>query len=446
LFGTDGVRGLANVEPITPACCVRIAQSAAQILVEPSLNRPKVVLGRDTRASGEMLEAAVAAGLASAGIDVLLTGIVPTPAVSYLTRKHAADFGIVISGSHNPFEDNGIKFFAATGYKLTDAQELAIEERYWHPVTPNRTGQSVGRIRALEYPTESYGAYAAATFPEQFDLKGIRIAVDAANGAGYRTTPLVLAELGADVQLFNAEPDGWNINLDCGSTHPETLVELTKSSGAQLGLAHDGDADRLLFCDENAVPLDGDELLAIAAAFFLERGELAKQTVAATIMSNFGLERAVAQRGGKVIRSNVGDRFVIEAMIEHDLNLGGEQSGHLVFGNYATTGDGLVSALQILRIMIFTGKPLSELRKILVKVPQAQRNIAVREKVPFDKLPSLQEKLRIARAILNGEGRVLLRYSGTESKARLLLEGPDAGQLEIIADDLAGEIEALLGR
>lgn len=445
LFGTDGIRGIANSEPITAGSALRLAQAAVRVLVKETACAT-VVVGRDTRASGETLESAIAAGLASCGVNVLLAGIVPTPAVAYLTTRYSASFGIVISASHNPFQDNGIKFFGANGYKLNDESESAIESEYYLP-RPYQlpTGRSIGRIRRMNEAVEDYAVFAASTVSGDFSLTGVKVTVDAANGAAYQTTPMVLTMLGAAVDLHSGSPDGFNINADCGSIYPPTLSRLVQESGAAFGIAHDGDADRLLFCDDHGVPLDGDELLAIAALDLLKRNQLQKSTLVATVMSNFGLDKTLQQHGGKVFRAEVGDRFVIDALLQQQLNLGGEQSGHLVFRDFTTTGDGLIAALQIISIMLRTGEPLSELRRVLDKFPQVLCNIAVREKVPFEKFARLMERLREAESALKGKGRVMLRYSGTEPKARLLLEGSDADELHQLAETIVEELAKSLG-
>ncbi len=446
LFGTDGVRGMANSEPITAASALRLAQAAVRVLVRGE-NHLTVVVGRDSRASGEMLESAVAAGLASNGIQVLLAGIVPTPAVAYLTITHGAAFGIVISASHNPFEDNGIKFFGPDGYKLSDHSEQAIESEYHRPGTyPLPTGKSVGRISRIRQATEEYVAFAASTVPKNFSLSGVKIAVDMANGAAYQTTPMVLATFGAHVELHSSSPDGFNINANCGSTHPSNLSRLVQESSAAFGLAHDGDADRLLLCDDHGAALDGDELMAIAATDLLPRNQLQQNTLVATVMSNFGLDEVLQRLGGKVFRTEVGDRHVIDALVQQHLNLGGEQSGHLVFRDFTTTGDGLIAALQIIAIMSRTGKPLSELRQVLHKFPQVLRNVTVREKAPFDQFNRLTTQLREAESQLSGRGRVMLRYSGTEPKARLLLEGTDVDELNSLAEAIVDELAKSLGK
>ena len=445
LFGTDGVRGIANIEPITAQSALKLAEAAARVLTRRQSNS-RAIVGRDTRASGEMLESAIAAGLASRGVNVILAGIVPTPALAYLTPTHEAVFGVIVSASHNPYQDNGIKFFGPDGYKLSDQLELAIEAEFFRTESGQPApAKSIGRISRLRDSVEQYAAFALSTVPKGFSLSGTTIAFDAANGAAYETTPLVLARLGAQVKLMAAAPDGFNINRECGSIHPEGLGELVRKSGAAFGFAHDGDADRILFCDETGDPLDGDELLAIAGIDLLSRGQLRQNTLVATVMSNFGLDAVLGRQGGKVLRTNVGDRFVMDAMIQHQLNFGGEQSGHVIFKDFVTTGDGLVSALQFMNILKRTGKPLRELRKLLNKFPQILRNVVVREKLPFEQFSGLMRQVAQAQSRLAGNGRVLLRYSGTEPKARLLLEGPDAGELEELAEGIIQELEKNLG-
>jgi len=445
LFGTDGVRGPANTEPITSTSALRLMSAAAAVLAGNE-ERPRAIVGRDTRASGEMLESAIAAGLTANGVNVILAGVIPTPAVAYFTTTHDAAFGVVISASHNPFNDNGIKFFGGDGYKVSGLVEAAIEAEYFQPTArPLRTGRSIGRINRLTDAPEQYAAFAVNTFPKDLSLSGTKIVVDTANGAAYQTTPLVLTRLGASVDLHFASPNGWNINERCGSTHPSTLSQKIKESGATLGLAHDGDADRLLFCDETGDPLDGDELLAIAAIDLLSHDKLKSRTLVTTIMSNFGLDHLLDQNGGKVLRTEVGDRHVIDAMVRHHLNLGGEQSGHLIFRDFITTGDGLVAALQILAVVSRTKKPLSELRQVLKKLPQLKRDMRVLEKTPIDQFPSLAKLLSESESQLVGKGRILLRYSGTEPKIRLLVEGPEPSILERIADRIVAEVTRNLG-
>ena len=443
MFGTDGIRGIANQEPLTAGSVVKLAQAAAAILAalddQPSRT---VLVGRDTRGSGDFLEAALAAGLASAGFDVLLTGPVPTPAVAYLTAFHQAAFGVVLSASHNPFRDNGIKFFGSDGYKLDDALEDAIEDRFAKPV--NGPSVEAGRIRPLSGAIEGYVNFACSTVPKELSLRGLKVVLDLANGAASQTTPLALERLGASIEVHSATPDGRNINENCGSMHPQVLRRLVLTSGANVGLAHDGDADRLLLVDETGYLLDGDDILAIAGSHLVSRGILRSKTVVATVMSNYGLDALLGGQGVTILRTPVGDRHVVESMRRHDLNLGGEQSGHVIFRDFTTTGDGLVSALQILSIMQLSGQPLSSLRQALRKFPQELRNLPVRQKIPFDQFPSLNAAMVAAEKTLAGKGRVVLRYSGTEPKARLLLEGPDADLLRRLGDDIQAEIERAL--
>jgi phosphoglucosamine mutase len=443
MFGTDGIRGIANQEPLTAGSVVKLAQAAAAILAALD-NQPSrtVLVGRDTRGSGDFLEAALAAGLASAGFDVLLTGPVPTPAVAYLTAFHQAAFGVVLSASHNPFRDNGIKFFGPDGYKLDDALEDAIEDRFSNPV--NGPSIDAGRIRPLSGAIEVYVNFACSTVPKELSLRGLKVVLDLANGAAYQTTPFALERLGASIEVHSATPDGRNINENCGSMHPQVLRELVLKSGANVGLAHDGDADRLLLVDETGYLLDGDDILAIAGSHLVSRGILRSKTVVATVMSNYGLDALLGGQGVTILRTPVGDRHVAESMRRHDLNLGGEQSGHVIFRDFTTTGDGLVSALQILSIMQLSGQPLSRLRQALRKFPQELRNLPVRQKIPFDQFPSLNAAMVAAEKTLAGKGRVVLRYSGTEPKARLLLEGPDADLLRRLGDDIQAEIERAL--
>ena len=364
IFGTDGVRGVANVEPVTAETALKLGRAAAHVFTQlnprehPEGLRPKIVLGKDTRLSGYMLENALVAGITSLGVDVLLIGPLPTPGVAYITRSLRADAGIVLSASHNSYEDNGIKFFRHDGYKLDDEIERQIEQLVFtgeiDSVRP--TAGKIGRATRIDDALGRYVEFAKASFPRGLSLEKMRIAVDVANGAGYKSTPCILRELGADLTVAHNEPNGTNINAQCGSTHPEEIQRLVRETGAQIGIANDGDADRVLLCDENGELVDGDEILAIAAIDLLRRGQLAQETLVATVMSNFGLDEALAAEGGKVLRTKVGDRYVIEEMVRRDLNLGGEQSGHMIFRDFTTTGDGIISALQILRIMQETGK------------------------------------------------------------------------------------------
>lgn len=451
LFGTDGVRGVANIEPVTAETALKLGRAAAHVFRGQSTGscggRPKIVIGKDTRLSGYMLENAMVAGITSLGVDALVIGPLPTPGVAYITRSLRADAGIVLSASHNLYEDNGIKFFRGDGYKLDDEIEGRIEDLVFSGAIENirPTAHEVGKAFRIDDALGRYVEFAKQSFPKGRTLEALHIAVDCANGAAYKSTPCILRELGATLTITGNIPDGTNINAGCGSTCPEVICRLTRESGAQVGIANDGDADRVLLCDEQGDLVDGDEILAIAAADFLARGALKSNTLVATIMSNLGLDACLAARGGRVIRTKVGDRYVIEAMLREDLNVGGEQSGHMIFRDYATTGDGIVSALQILRVMVETGKPLSELKHILKKVPQAQRNLRVREKPPIDSLGAVTKLIRETESALGASGRVLLRYSGTEPKVRLLIEGPESDRIEAQADRIAEALAASIG-
>lgn len=453
LFGTDGIRGVANIEPVTAETALKLGRAAAHVFTslggpghQPG-SRRKVVLGKDTRLSGYMLENAMVAGLTSLGVDVLIIGPLPTPGVAYITRSLRADAGIVLSASHNPYEDNGIKFFRHDGYKLDDEIEARIEGLVFSGEIENirPTATKIGKAYRIDDALGRYVEFAKQSFPRGRTLESLRIAVDCANGAAYKSTPCILRELGADVVVYHNQPNGTNINANCGSTHPEQIRRFVKESHAHVGITHDGDADRVLLCDENGDLVDGDEIMAIAAVDFLNRGCLEGRTLVSTVMSNFGLDETLAAHGGHVLRTKVGDRYVIEAMLREGFNVGGEQSGHMIFRDYATTGDGIVSALQILRVMVDSGKRLSELKKVLKKYPQAQRNLRVREKPPLESLPDIQALLAEAEASLDGKGRVLLRYSGTEPKIRLLIEGRDQEVIDAHADKIACALQESIG-
>src|SRR5216684_3144092 len=413
----------------------------------PDGARPKIVLGKDTRLSGYMLENALVAGITSLGVDVLLIGPLPTPGVAYITRSLRADAGIVLSASHNQYQDNGIKFFRHDGYKLDDQIEEKIEKLVFtgeiDSIRP--TANRIGRATRIDDALGRYVEFAKASFPRGMSLEEMRVAVDVANGAAYKSTPCVLRELGADVAVAHNQPNGMNINDGCGSMHPEEIQRIVQVNGADVGIAHDGDADRVLLCDEDGEIVDGDEILAIAALDLLETGRLEQNTVVATVMSNFGLDETLAAQGGKVIRTKVGDRYVIEEMVQRNLNLGGEQSGHIIFRDFTTTGDGIISALQILRIMQASRRTLSELKQCLTKYPQAQRNLRVRQKPPLTDLPDVMKLVTETENELCGKGRVLLRYSGTEPKIRLLIEGRELDKIDRQADRIAAAIEHAIG-
>src|SRR5436853_6600283 len=417
IFGTDGVRGVANVEPVTAETALKLGRAAAYVFAElnprrtPPGTRPKSVLGKDTRLSGYMLENALVAGITSLGADVLIIGPLPTPGVAYITRSLRADAGIILSASHNPYEDNGIKFFRHDGYKLDDQVEQQIEQLVFageiDSIRP--TAGQIGRAARIDDALGRYVEFAKASFPRGMSLEKMPVAVDVANGAAYKSTPCILRELGADLTVVHDEPNGTNINAECGSTFPEEIQRVVKKSGAQIGITHDGDADRVLLCDETGELVDGDEILAIAAVDLLKAGRLAEQTLVATVMSNFGLDETLGSIGGKVIRTKVGDRYVIEEMVERNLNLGGEQSGHMIFRDFTTTGDGIISALQVLRIMHTTSQPLSKLKKCLQKYPQAQRNLIVKSKPPIEELREVVKLSEEVEREMAGKGRVRLR-------------------------------------
>ncbi|MGD0017478.1 MAG: phosphoglucosamine mutase, partial [Verrucomicrobiia bacterium] len=371
----------------------------------------------------------------------------PTPGVAHITRSLRADAGIVLTASHNPYEDNGIKFFRDDGYKLDDAIEREIENLVFsgqiEHIRP--TAEEIGKAFRVDDALGRYVEFAKAAFPKGMTLEGLRIVVDTGNGATYQSSPCVLRELGAQVTVLNNTPDGTNINKDCGSTYPGVVCRAVKELGADIGITHDGDGDRVQLCDERGVLVDGDDVLAITGLDWLRRGELKKKTLVATVMSNLALDHAICDAGGKVVRTAVGDRYVIERMLADDLNVGGEQSGHMIFRDFLTTGDGIVSALQVLRIMMDTDKPLSELCKVFTKFPQVVINMKVKAKPAWETLPDVMALVKSAEKTLGDSGRVLLRYSGTEPKARLLIEGRDEKQIKALADGIAGKIRQEIG-
>jgi phosphoglucosamine mutase len=438
IFGTDGVRGTANIEPVTAETALKLGRAAAHVFKNletqaRGLGRHKIVIGKDTRLSGYLLENALSSGVLSMGVDVLFIGPLPTPGVAYVTRSLRADAGIVITASHNPYADNGIKFFRADGYKLDDRIEAQIEELVFSGQieTIRPTAEEIGKAMRIDDALGRYIEFAKSSFPRGFTLEGLKVVVDCAHGAAYKATPCVLRELGAEVVAYGVQPDGLNINKDCGSMHPERLCEATRAQGAHLGIAHDGDADRVLLCDESGTLVDGDDIMAVAALDMLRQGQLTARTLVTTVMSNAGLDAAITAAGGAVIRTPVGDRYVIDEMLRGGFNLGGEQSGHLIFRDHSTTGDGLVAALQMLRIMKAREQPLSHLVKCWKRFPQVVCNVRVREKKPFEALDGVLGLVAEAeQQVKPAGGRVLLRYSGTEPKARLLIEGPDSSVLE----------------
>jgi phosphoglucosamine mutase len=453
IFGTDGVRGIANIEPVTAETALKLGRAAAHIFKNLETEsrgrgRHRIVIGKDTRLSGYMIENALSSGILSMGVDVLFIGPLPTPGVAYVTRSLRADAGMVITASHNPYADNGIKFFRADGYKLDDKIEAQVEELVFGGEIENLrpTAEEIGKAVRIDDALGRYIEFAKASFPRGLTLEGMRIVVDCANGAAYKSTPCVLRELGAEVFVFGNQPDGKNINKDCGSMHPQQLCQRVREFRADVGFAHDGDADRVLLCDEQGRLIDGDDIMAIAALDLLARGALENKTLVATVMSNAGLEASVKAAGGRVVYTPVGDRHVIDEMLREGFNLGGEQSGHLIFREFSTTGDGLVAALQVLRIMRTTGKPLSELVNCWTRFPQIVTNVVVREKIPFEKLDGMTALAAEAETELQAQGgRLLLRYSGTEPKARLLVEGRDHKVLEKWSQKIGEALKRQLG-
>jgi phosphoglucosamine mutase len=437
IFGTDGVRGTANIEPVTAETALKLGRAAGHVFknlqkVSRGYGRHKIVIGKDTRLSGYMLENALSSGILSMGVDVIFIGPLPTPGVAYVTRSLRADAGIVITASHNPYDDNGIKFFHADGYKLDDKIEREIEGLVFSGEIENirPTADDIGKAMRVDDAVGRYIEHAKASFPRGMTLEGMRIVADCAHGAGYKTTPCVLRELGAEVIVYGNQPDGKNINKDCGSMHPNMMCQKIWEHRADVGIAHDGDADRVLLCDEKGNLVDGDDIMALSALDLLAKSGLKEKTLVATVMSNAGLDEAVQKAGGRVVRTPVGDKHVIDEMLRNGSNLGGEQSGHMIFRDHSTTGDGLVAALQVLRIMKSQDLALSKLVKCWTRFPQVVTNIVVREKKPFDQMDNVPHLLTQAEAEVQPcGGRVLLRYSGTEPKARLLIEGPDPAVL-----------------
>ncbi len=453
IFGTDGVRGVANIEPVTAETALRLGRAAGHVFKNlesqaRGRGRHKIVIGKDTRLSGYMLENAISSGILSMGVDVLFIGPLPTPGVAYVTRSLRADAGIVITASHNPYADNGIKFFRADGYKLDDKVEAQIEHLVFSGEieTIRPTAEAIGKAVRIDDALGRYIEYAKSSFPRGMSLEGMRIVVDCANGAAYKSTPCVLRELGAEVIVYGNQPDGMNINKDCGSMHPEQMCQKVREHNACIGIAHDGDADRVLLCDESGTMIDGDDIMAIAGLDMIAQGTLGENTVVATVMSNAGLDAVINKAGGKVLRTAVGDKNVIDEMLRNGYNLGGEQSGHMIFRDYSSTGDGLVAALQMLRIMKAKDAPLSKLAQCWTRYPQLVTNVRVREKKPFEELNGLNKLVSEAENELKAQGgRLLLRYSGTEPKARLLLEGRDKAVLEAWSGKILAVIKKEVG-
>ena len=469
LFGTDGVRGVANQEPMTSEMALKLGRAIASVLHDPvgeegshraslpkfarkngedGKHRYKILIGKDTRLSGYMLETALASGIVSMGADVVLVGPMPTPGVAFLTRSMRADAGVVISASHNPYQDNGIKFFSCDGFKLPDEVEARMEEMIFNETTDQSrpTASEIGKAFRLPDAVGRYNVFLKNSFPRHLTLEGLKIVVDCGHGAAYKVVPEVLSELGAEVLPIGVQPDGENINRRCGALFPETAREVLLHERADFAVSLDGDADRAMFIDETGDILDGDQVLAIAALDMQQKGILKGSGVVATVMSNLGLELALRNAGLEVVRTQVGDRYVVEKMLAGSYNLGGEQSGHILFLDHNTTGDGAITCLQMLALMVETRKKLSELKCVMTRLPQILVNIHVKEKKDFATMPKVSQKIAEVERALAGRGRVLVRYSGTELLARIMLEGEDEKKISAMAQGIADEIRAEVGR
>jgi len=442
LFGTDGVRGIANEYPMTAEMAMQIGRAIA-VICKRGEHRHRIIIGKDTRISGYMFETSLSSGICSMGVDLMLVGPLPTPAIAFITQSMRADAGIVISASHNPYQDNGIKIFSRDGFKLPDEVEEKIEELVFAASMDSLkpSPESIGKAYRIEDASGRYIQHLKNTFPSDLTLDGLKIVVDCANGAAYKVAPTVFEELGARVVSTGVEPDGVNINKDVGALHPEHISNLVKRHRADIGIALDGDADRVIICDEFGEIVDGDQIMAINALNMKESGVLRKNTVVATVMSNMGLELFLKDNGMRLVRTQVGDRYVVEYLRNNGLNFGGEQSGHIIFMDYLTTGDGILAALQTLSVMKRSGKRLSELGKIIQKFPQVLVNFKVKEKKDLDSIPEVVRVIKGAEKNLKGRGRILVRYSGTEMKARVMVEGEDKGRIEKMAEEISDVIK-----
>jgi phosphoglucosamine mutase len=447
LFGTDGVRGVANLEPITSEIALRLGRALAYVFRNPGGRHRRILVGKDTRLSGYMLETALASGLCSMGVDVLLVGPMPTPGIAFLTRSMRADAGVVISASHNPFEDNGIKFFSRDGFKLDDETEARIEALVSDDaalLNSRATAADIGKAARIDDAIGRYLVFLKTCVPRAVSLEGLKVVIDCANGAAYRVGPEVLQELGAEVIGLGVEPNGTNINAGCGAVHLEPLRAAVTQYRAQIGIALDGDGDRAMLVDEEGAVFDGDDAMALLGTQMAAQGLLSQKTVVATVMSNFGLEQALGRHGIRLVRTDVGDPAVVREMRANGYNLGGEQSGHVIFMDHSTTGDGLITALRVLSLMIEMQQPLSALRS-MKRVPQVLQNVTVRERVPFAEMPDVRGAIAAAERELNGCGRLLVRYSGTEMLARVMVEGEQPAQIDAIARAIAATIRTRIG-
>ncbi|MGH7849433.1 MAG: phosphoglucosamine mutase [Thermodesulfobacteriota bacterium] len=448
LFGTDGIRGVANRHPMTPEMSLKLGKALTYLLKQGGItHKPKIVIGKDTRLSGYIFEQALSSGIAAMGADVLLVGPLPTPAIAFITQSMRADAGIVISASHNPYEDNGIKIFDRHGFKLPDEVELRLEELIENGGGDHlvATPDDIGKAHRIEDAPGRYVIFAKNSFPCDMTLEGIKIVLDCANGAAYKVSPTILEELGADVVTIGVHPDGRNINTECGSLNPELLRNKVLETGADIGIALDGDADRVIFCDERGEIVDGDKIIAICADEMIKSGKLRGNAVVTTLMSNMALENFIRGKGMDFFRTEVGDRYVVEAMRARDCNLGGEQSGHIIFLDHTTTGDGTLAALQVLAIMKREGRKLSELSRIIDLYPQLLLNVKIRKKKELSKIKGLSELLDRNETRLRGKGRINIRYSGTEPISRVMVEGEDVSLIKEIATELADAIKRDIG-
>ncbi|MBI1824278.1 MAG: phosphoglucosamine mutase [Nitrospirae bacterium] len=441
IFGTDGIRGIANVEPMTCETITKLGRAAAYIF-KIKKGRHRIVIGKDTRLSGYMLESALTAGICSMGVDVLLVGPMPTPAIALITRSLRADAGVVISASHNPFEDNGIKFFSPEGLKLPDEMERQIENLLESgeidSIRP--TAAEIGKAFRIDDALGRYIEFVKNSVPKGMDFQGLKIVIDCAHGAAYKVTPSVFRELGAEIIVIGDNPDGTNINKECGSLYPDKIQKLVKEHGADIGIAHDGDADRVIFSDHRGEIVDGDQVMAACALELKKNGLLKQNTVVATVMSNLGLEVVLKKSGIQLIRTPVGDRYVLEKMIKGGYNFGGEQSGHIIFLDYNTTGDGLITALQVVSLMKKSGKPLAELASCMTLYPQVLVNVKVAERKELSEIHGFLNHLSVVEGKLGERGRVLVRYSGTEPLIRIMIEGEEKRAIDSMANDLAETI------
>lgn len=446
LFGTDGIRGVANVEPMTSETALKLGRAAAHVF-KTRPGRHRIVIGKDTRLSGYLIESALTSGICSMGVDVLLVGPMPTPAIAFLARSLRADAGVMISASHNPYEDNGIKFFSREGLKLPDEVEDQIENLVVSGSIDalRPTASEIGKAFRIDDAEGRYIEFVKQSLPKGFDLEGLKVVVDCAHGAAYKVAPHVYRELGADVTVLGDKPDGTNINRECGAIQPRVLQETVKAAGGALGVAHDGDADRSVFVSEDGRIVDGDQILGALALDLKDRDRLARRTMVTTVMSNLGLEQSMMRAGIKLVRTAVGDRYILERMLSEDYNFGGEQSGHIIFLDHNTTGDGLISALQLMALVRRSGKTLSQLTERITLYPQLLVNVRVRERKELADIAPFQQALRSYEASLNGTGRILVRYSGTEPLVRIMVEAQDSGTVQAIARHLADVLRTEVG-